>query len=567
MFHKEKNITAKGKCLDYESLKREVNQFILGILHKNPYEAVGSKGEIERIMKFKQDLRKAIRGGSVGNYDAKIFIRDFIKDILVVQLKLTEEQLDRILPFGNSFGLVPRDKFAILLYHYGKSHGRDALEVLMEQYQLDSQKSDETGEPYYEVSAQDIHEIYQEEGMILLSYVDKVNIVAQRIYEDTKGNGPIDELFYLRIDGISGGVSGTTLLESEFSFQEGKSYSYQSIWVFYHGKSIHFSFLEFSSQKELIRICRNIYRFQNPGQLSQRKGYMINEMADGSRIAVARPPFCEGWVFFIRKFDSVRFSSMEELLRDEGKELPVHFMKWAVKGCQNIGITGEQGSGKTTLLMALVAFIRPWFNLRVQENAFELHLRKMYPKRNIVSFQETNFISGQSGLDFQKKTDGAVHILGEVASNKVCSWMIQMAQVASDFTVFTHHAKTTKDLLYSFRNALLMEGGFSEERIALEQVLHAVQFDIHMRKTEKGHRYIERITEIRERTSDYTGSSANMFEICDIIRYENGRYKLVNSLSKEAKRRILDALDGEEKKEFLIELDRWREQEHWEKRI
>ena len=33
------------------------------------------------------------------------------------------------------------------------------------------------------------------------------------------------------------------------------------------------------------------------------------------------------------------------------------------------------------------------------------------------------------GLDVQKKTDGGVNILGEVATDPVAAWMIQMAQV------------------------------------------------------------------------------------------------------------------------------------------
>ena len=80
-------------------------------------------------------------------------------------------------------------------------------------------------------------------------------------------------------------------------------------------------------------------------------------------------------------------------------------MKWLIRGCQVIAITGEQGSGKTTLLMSLIRYIRPTYNLRVQELSFELHLRKIYPRRNIVSFKETDYVSGIEGLDFAKKTD------------------------------------------------------------------------------------------------------------------------------------------------------------------
>lgn len=275
---------------------------------------------------------------------------------------------------------------------------------------------------------------------------------------------------------------------------------------------------------------------------------------------MARPPFCESWVFFIRKFDSVVQKNMDDLLTERNKKLPIQLIKWIIKGCQVIAITGEQGSGKTTLLMSMIQFIKPSYNLRVQELAFELHLRKLYPKRNIVSFRETNSISGQEGLDFQKKTDGAVNILGEVSTNEVCSWMIQMAQVASSFTLFTHHAKSTRDLIFSFRNALLMKGGFSDERIATEQVIRVLNFDVHMRKAEDGHRCIERISEIMEKECSFNGSTDQMYEVRELLVYSDGAYHIANRMSEKSQRRILEKLNQKERQEFVSFMHDWREQ-------
>ena len=67
-------------------------------------------------------------------------------------------------------------------------------------------------------------------------------------------------------------------------------------------------------------------------------------------------------------------------------------MRWLIKGCKVIAITGEQGSGKSTLLKYLISFIDPTYTLRVQELIFELNLRKLYPKRNILSFRETQTV-------------------------------------------------------------------------------------------------------------------------------------------------------------------------------
>jgi len=63
------------------------------------------------------------------------------------------------------------------------------------------------------------------------------------------------------------------------------------------------------------------------------------------------------------------------------------------------------------MLMAMIEAIYETMNLRVTETAFELHLRKIYPTRNIVSMRETETVTGQACLDVQKKTDGSVNII------------------------------------------------------------------------------------------------------------------------------------------------------------
>jgi len=73
--------------------------------------------------------------------------------------------------------------------------------------------------------------------------------------------------------------------------------------------------------------------------------------------------------------------------------------------------------------------------------------------------------------------------------------MIQAAQVASKFTLFTHHAKTFPNLVTALRNSMLRTGVFTDEKTAEEQVVQVLNFDIHLVKDYRGNRYIERITE------------------------------------------------------------------------
>ncbi len=370
----------------------------------------------------------------------------------------------------------------------------------------------------------------------------------------------------MKIDGVSAGVSGIPegLDLGDMKAHSTVPRSYNSIWIFFEGKSIHLSFLGFQSNKELIRVCKNIYRYNCQGQLSEASGYMVSEMMDGSRVAVARPPFAESWVLFVRKFDSLLQSNIEEIITDKNKHLPIKLIQWLIKGCQVIGITGEQGSGKTTLLISMIGFINPSYNLRVHELSYELHLRKIYPNRNIVSFRETGSTSGQEGLDFQKKTDGVVSILGEVASAPVSNWLVQMSMVASLFTIFTHHGKTTNHLVDSLRNALLLEGGFHNEKAATRQVLNTVNFDIHMKKTEDGHRFIERITEIVPEESKlilntYSKNSTDdtLYHTRDILRYGDDGYILNQPLSNKMIKRIESCLTDEDRIAFCKDVKEW----------
>ena len=177
--------------------------------------------------------------------------------------------------------------------------------------------------------------------------------------------------------------------------------------------------------------------------------------------------------------------------------------------------------------------------------AFELHLRRWYPKRNIVTFRETTTIDGWEGLELQKKTDGAVSIIGEVASARVAAWMVESGQVGSLFTLFTHHAKTTRALILSLRNSLLKEGSFSSEHVATEQVVSVVNFDVHLHLDREGRRFIERITQIREAPGTPEG-----FELVDLIVYEDGTYQRKNRLDRETRLQMERWMNEKEKEAF-----------------
>lgn len=554
----------------------------------NLYDIGLSKEELKRRKNKKYELKKALKGCTYGDVNDKKYIKELIYDMLYNEYGVDEINVSKAIPFDVPSLLTAQDKFDIILYMYKSEFGYEALSEIIKKYKLDELKY-VAGEskPSYVITPEEISDIYEKENFAL-TFQDKLSIVVQRIYQHYKGYSSIDEIRDMNIDGISGGVSG--LPESFLSqvAQTDGDYLGQivehkvpracdSIWIMFRGKSIRLAFLSFGTEAELKRVCQNIYKFNNPGQLSDTNGYKINEMKDGSRIVVVRPSMSETWAFFVRKFD-VKRATLEQIVKFPGKDETIDLLKYLVKGARIISLTGEQGCGKTTMLMAMIENIYETMNLRITETAFELHLRKIYPTRNILSMRETETISGQACLDVQKKTDGSVNIIGEVATDPVASWMIQSAQVASKFTLFTHHAKTFPDLVTALRNSMLRAGVFKDERTAEEQVVQVLNFDIHLVKDFRGRRYIERITEcipVEERneyTFDYRKekttekkiekfmdnatmfftktTNRELYQYRNILEYHDGTYVLTNPISEENIKAMLNNMDDTDAEEF-----------------
>ena len=554
-----------NKMIEY--VKRRLDE----ITKINLYDIGLSEEELKRRKSKKYELKKALKGCTYGDVNDKKYVKELIYDLLGKEYGVDEINISTAIPFDSPSLLTAQDKFDIILYTYKKEFGYEALSEIIKKYRLDDFKyiQGET-KPCYVITEEEIESIFDKEN-IELSFSDKLNIVVQRIYQKYKGYSSIDEVRDMNIDGVSGGVSGLPeSFISQVAQTDGADYLTQiqehkvqracdSIWIMYHGKSIRLGFLSFGTESELKRVCQNIYKYNNPGQLSDTNGYKINEMKDGSRVVVVRPSMSETWAFFVRKFD-VKRATVEQWTGDTaGKEEVIDLLKFLVKGARITSVTGEQGCGKTTLLMGMIENIYETMNLRITETAFELHLRKVYPTRNILSMRETDTIAGQECLDVQKKTDGSVNIIGEVATDPVASWMIQSAQVASKFTLFTHHAKTFPDLVTALRNSMLRAGVFKSEKIAEEQVVQVLNFDIHLSKDFRGKRYIERVTECTpihsqdEYSTDFKKEKTlegkfdvffdnatqyfrkitdkKVYEYRNILEYIDGEYVITNKLS------------------------------------
>ena len=352
----EEQIQVDDKTYTLEKMTAFVKKRLDEITKINLYDIGLSEEELKRRKSKKYELKKALKGCTYGDINDKKYVKELIYDLLAKEYGVTEINVSKAIPFDIPSLLTSQDKFDIILYMYKQEFGYEALTEIIKKYDLAKLKY-VTGEakPSYVITEEEISDIFEKESFVL-SFKDKLQVVVQRIYQHYKGYSSIDEIRDMNIDGISGGVSG--LPESFLSqvAQADSDYLGQiiehkvpracdSIWIMFQGKSIRLAFLSFGTEAELKRVCQNIYKYNNPGQLSDTNGYKINEMKDGSRVVVVRPSMSETWAFFVRKFD-VKRATLEQIVRFPGKEEAIDLLKYLVKGARIISLTGEQGCRK-----------------------------------------------------------------------------------------------------------------------------------------------------------------------------------------------------------------------------
>lgn len=291
------NINGFDKLLD--AIKNDFTQLLRVNLNIGPFLMKEKLIRIER----REELREALRTCGSGNEASKIFVKNYIWGLIINKYKITEENIDLYLKEDAEY------KFKIMLVKSIDKYGKSGLERLIDKHFATIVKT----QGKRTIDEKMLDRAFMGFSHSNVSFPEKIEVLCQKIYENYKGNGIIDSLLPLVIDGISGGVSS----------DNGSFY----VWLMYKGNSISLSFLKFRGETEIKRICRNLCKSYGIGQLSERRGYIVAELADGSRASISRPPFCESWSFFIRKFRMENILEMEDIITGEGSENIIKLLK------------------------------------------------------------------------------------------------------------------------------------------------------------------------------------------------------------------------------------------------
>lgn len=485
---------------DYTSIDdvvEAVKEYMVEIV-KEDYSASYSKEEFDRRYNRQARIIESLKQCTYGIERDKSIVIDLIKDF--IDENVSDESVSKILGLDDESEPSDHTMLEIILYKYKKRYGKDALSQWIIKNNFDKERR-ATGslreqDKAYFVTVDDLQQSYMEEN-IHLSKDEKRDVLAILVYQLYKGFGIIDTVREMNVDGMNFGTSGSIL--STASSKTAKMFrASRSFWLYFHGKYIHLRFMDFGSEAEVQRVINLVIRYNNPGALTAKRGYIVNTMYDKSRVLALRPPASEYWAVFIRKFTLKDVSTESLIIKPytHKGDVAVKFIEFLMRGQVTCGVTGRQGSGKTTLMTAMITYIDPRFNIRVLEMAPELYLRELYSTRNILSAQETYTVSASELQDAFKKSDAAVSLCGEVATDELAAKMIQFGMTASIFTIFSHHANTPKDLVLTLRNSIVNAGGFSNMETAEKQVTDVVKFDVHLDYTADGKRYIAAISEI-----------------------------------------------------------------------
>ena len=199
-------------------------------------------------------------------------VKNIIYDMLLASYGFNEDNINLVIPFEDKEQLSSQEtRFEIMMHNLQKKSKYNALSDLIQKYKLDKPKYIiEMVHGMITLLDEEINYAFKKE-VKSLSFNDKLWVIVQRVYQGYKGFGVIDDIRDMNIDGVSGGVSGVPASSVYFG-EDGDIYTeqmsiinipkdYDSVWIFYKGKSIHLSFLSFGSELELKRVANNIYKY------------------------------------------------------------------------------------------------------------------------------------------------------------------------------------------------------------------------------------------------------------------------------------------------------------------
>ena len=323
-----KNLIVEGTAFESNITRAKLGKYVNEVFALSQKASINDMNltseQYKRQQSNREELKESQWKAGEGDREAKNFMIRFTQDIITrPQVGITPTNIDDIVPFTDADRMSSRDKTETLIFLWLRDYGPKGFSKMFSEYKLDAPKRTPYGKSYV-VTDEDIDAVYRDyiEKRGGIAYKEKIRLLACFIYEDIIGNGAIELLQETDVDDVQFGISGIPAESYDIINTEKRddmSYSFESVWIVYHGLNIHLKCTTLGSQSELMRITRNVYRYKAPSNLSINNPNVIGSTKAGSRVMVAMPPFADSYVGIVRKFDSSPSADMSVLLRPEKK--------------------------------------------------------------------------------------------------------------------------------------------------------------------------------------------------------------------------------------------------------
>ena len=204
-----------------------------------------------------------------------------------------------------------------------------------------------------------------------------------------------------------------------------------------------------------------------------------------------------GVALLVRKTPAKIRLVKENIIRDDYIRLDIHdFLIKCVEGHCNIIVSGETGSGKTEFIKYLAAHTKENEKIITIEDTLELHLDKIFPKRDIVAMKTNNIASYSDVLVTCMRQNPRWILLSEVRSAEAVMAVRNSISSGHNIlsTIHADKAESIPNRLYS-----LLESNIDLEQF-LRSIHRYVQLGVHIKayyskERQKFHREISEVVE------------------------------------------------------------------------
>ncbi len=272
---------------------------------------------------------------------------------------------------------------------------------------------------------------------------------------------------------------------------------------------------KFFDNRHLITIIQRVV--EPLGRHVDEASPMVDaRLPDGSRVNAIIPPLAlDGSSVTVRKFSKRKLTTDDLIAFGSMTAEIALFLEEAVRGRQNMLVSGGTGSGKTTLLNVLSQFIPKGERLVTIEDSAELKLSH----RNIVRLESRPAnIEGRGRVAIRDLVINALRmrpdriVVGECRGPEALD-MLQAMNTGHDGSLTTVHANNPRDSLARLENMVMMAGFDLPSAAIREQIASAVNLIVQQNRLVDGSRKIVAISEV-------TGREGSTILLQDIFVFE-----------------------------------------------